>query len=166
MSATLVFRCFHEDALKQWRKDREHFEEKSHPDCESIQPGVEHMAVADLAARVAHKQTQAPHTEFLFRIIVGIVGASVYRDGDYPRIISIRDVARASRMMGQISDADLRGVYDLDRLKADYGEIEEWLWDAFGPNVFDERLLPMFNEIKAFFHRAADRKQKIVVSWF
>ena len=167
MSVTTVFRRFHDDALERWVNDREHFDERSHPDCESIQLGVELLAVADLVARAKNRPIQTLNKDFLFRFLVGIVGASVYDDGDYPRIINASDVARASRMMDEISPDELREVYDLDRLKADHLEIEEYgLWDALGPNVLDDHLMPMFEQIKRFFHRAAERKQQVVVSWF
>jgi hypothetical protein len=167
MSVTTVFRCFHEDALRHWVKDREHFDEKSHPECESIQLGVELLAVADLVARARDRHTRRPLKAFLFRMIVGFVGTSVHGDGDYPRIVNAGDVARASRMMDEVSPADLRAVYDLERLKADYLEIEEYgLWDFLGPNVLDDHLIPMFERIKRFFHRAAERGQQVVVSWF
>lgn len=166
MSVTLVFTCLHDDALKKWVTDLEHFHEADHLDCESIQLTVEHMAVADLVARAKTKLARKPPDGFLFKLIVGTVGTSINHDGDYPRVITAKDVARANRMMAPITHTDLRAVYDLDRLKADCREIEDWLWEAFGPTVFDDRLIPMFVKIKGFFHRAAERKQKVVVSWF
>jgi hypothetical protein len=167
MSVTTVFRRFHEDALKHWVDDREHFDEQGHPECDSIQLGVELLAVADLVARARDRRPRALHKEFLFRFLVGFVGDSVYNDGDYPRIINARDVARAGGMIDRINADDLRGVYDLARLKADHLEIEEYgLWDALGPNVLDAHLIPMFENIKLFFHRATRREQQVVVSWF
>jgi hypothetical protein len=160
MSVTQVFRCFHEDALSRWVNDREHFDEKNHPDCESIQLGVELLAVADLAGRARKRPIHTPNNEFLFKLIVGFIGPSVYEDGDYPRLISTEDVARASKLMDEISQSDLRAVYDLERLKADYLEIEEYgLWDYLGPNALEDHLIPMFEKIKRFFHRADQRKQ-------
>jgi hypothetical protein len=167
MSVTTVFRCFHDDALEHWVNDREHFDERSHPDCESIQLGVELLAVADLVVRAKNRQVHTLHEDFLFRFLVGTIGGSVYDDGDYPGVINVSDVGRASKMMDEISPSDLREVFDLDRLKADHLEIEEYgLWDALGPNVLDDHLVPMFERIKRFFHRAAERKQQVVVSWF
>jgi hypothetical protein len=46
MSVTTVFRRFHADIYQRWLKDREEFDESSHPDCEPIQLGVELLAVA------------------------------------------------------------------------------------------------------------------------
>jgi Domain of unknown function (DUF1877) len=167
MSVTTVFRCFHEKTLEHWVNDREHFNEKNHPDCESIQLGVELLAVADLVARAKNRRPRALHKDFLFGLLVGFVGDSVYNDGDYPRVINARDVTRASRMIDRIGEEDLREVFDLARLKADHLEIEEYgLWDTLGPNILDDHLLPMFERIKRFFHRAAERKQRVVVSWF
>jgi hypothetical protein len=167
MSVTTVFRCFHEDALKHWVGDREHFDEKDHPECESIQLGVELLAVADMVARARNRRPRALHKDFLFSFLVGTIGDSVYDDGDYPRIMNTRDVARASGMIDQISEEDLRAVYDLARLKADHLEIEEYgLWDTLGPSILDDHLIPMFEQIKTFFHRAAEREQQVVVSWF
>lgn len=166
MSVTSVFTRLHDDALKKWVTDPENFHEADYLDCESIQLTVEHMAVADLVARAKTKLARKPADKFLFRLIVGTVGTSITHDGDCPRVITARDVARANRMMTQISGTDLRAVYDLDRLKADCREIEDWLWEAFGPTVLDDRLIPMFDKIKGFFYRAAERKQQVVVSWF
>jgi hypothetical protein len=167
MSVTTVFRCFHDDALKHWVDDREHFDEKDHPECESIQLGVELLAVADLVAWARNRRPRALHEDFLFSFLVGTVGDSVYGDGDYPRGINTREVARASRMIDQITEDDLREVYALARLKAAHLEIEEYgLWDTLGPNVLDDHLIPMFERIKTFFHRAAEREQQVVVSWF
>lgn len=166
MSVTLVFRRFHDDALNCWRNDPESFDESDHPNCASIEMGVEHMAVADLVARALNPQTQAPYKEELYQVIVGTYGESAFADGDYPRIIAARDVARISRLLAKPSGADLRAVFDLGRLKADYLEIEDWLWDDLGPNVLDDRLLPMFEKIRSFFQQAAARKQSVVVSWF
>ena len=107
------------------------------------------------------------HKDFLYSFLVGLVRNFVYNDGNYPMIIAARDVARASRMIDRICEGDLREVIDLARLKADHLEIEEYgLWDALGPNILDDQLIPMFGRIKRFFHRAAERKQKVVVSWF
>jgi hypothetical protein len=167
MSVTTVFRCFHDEALHSWVDDREHFDEKKHPDCESIQLGVELLAVADLIARAKGRRPRALHNDFLFGFLVGLVGDSVYNDGDYPRILNVRDVARASRRIDRIGEGDLREVFDLARLKADHPEIEDYgLWDLFGPNILDDHLIPMFERIKLFFHQAAERKQQVVVSWF
>ena len=71
MSVTTVFRCFHADALQSWVDDREHFDEKSHPDCESIQLGVELLAVADLVARAKNRRPRALHKDFLYSFLVG-----------------------------------------------------------------------------------------------
>jgi hypothetical protein len=165
MSVTLVFRRFHEDAFNCWLNDRESFVEQNHLDCESIQLGVECMAVADLVARATNVQTCAPYKETLFEVIVGTFGVSVGDDGDYPRIINAEEVVSVSRMLSEISHEDLRGVCDIDRLKRDYLEMEDW-WEHFGPTVLEDRLIPMFETIRDFFHTAAERKQKIVVSWF
>jgi hypothetical protein len=167
MSVTTVFRCFHDDVLKHWINDREHFDEKNHPGCESIQLGVESLAVADLVARAKNKQSLTPLKDFLFNMIVGTIGTSVHDDGDYPRIINTGDVARANRLLSEIKPNDLREIYNLERLKADHLEIEEYgLWDLLGPNILDNHLIPMFERIGAFFHLAAERKQQVVVSWF
>lgn len=166
MSVTTVFRCFHEDAFRDWRRDPEHFDEKDHPDCESIQLGVESLAVADLVARATNERTRSASGKFLSDMISGTVGTSVYRDGHDPSVIARSTVARASRMMNRIREADLRAVYDLNRLKAEIGEIEDWLWDAFGSTVLEDYLIPMFEKIRNLFQRAAERRQKLVVSWF
>jgi hypothetical protein len=166
VSVTTVFQRFHDDALTCWLNDRESFDERSHPDCDSIQLGVENVAVANLLARARNKKPCALHEDPLFQMIVGVVGTSVYDDGDYPRIISAEDVASASRMMDAVSHDDLRAVCDIDRLKRDCGEIEDTRWDLLGPNVLEDDLIPMFEQIRRFFHRAAEGKQKMVVSWF
>jgi hypothetical protein len=125
------------------------------------------MSKADLVARAKNKQSLTPLKDFLFNMIVGTIGTSVHDHGDYPRIINTGDVAQAGRLLSEIKPNDLREVYNLERLKADYLEIEEYgLWDLLGPNIFDDHLIPMFERIRAFFHLAAERKQQVVVSWF
>ena len=72
----------------------------------------------------------------------------------------------ASRLMDFLRTEDMRLACDLERLKAKYREVEEWLWEDWGPNVFEEQLLPRFEALRGLYRRAADRKQNIIVAWF
>ncbi len=149
MSVTLVFRCYHDD-----------------PACESIGLREEVMAVADMVCQAGEKQCTTGDWSILFDVLVGTFGTSVYDDGDTPRIIRVDEVADISRMLNEITPEGLREVYDLDRLKADCREISESQWEYLGPDVLEKHLIPMFEEIRGLFDRAAGRQQNIVVSWF
>jgi hypothetical protein len=161
-----VFQRFHKPALDSWLLDEESFDKDEQPDCESIELGVEHVAVANLVARARNPQTNAPRHDPLYEVIVGTAGTSVHEDGDYPRIMTERDVATASIALDEITPEQLHRVFDRNTLKDECWEIEEWLWDHFGPRVLEKHLLPMLASISGFFRRAAERKQQVVVDWF
>lgn len=166
MSVTTVFVRLNDDTRRHWINNQETFDEKDHPNCEAIELGVESMAARDLAARAKKKNADDLHKDYLYRVLGGLKGMSIHDDGDFPRVISKEDVATVSEMMDGIDSNDLRRVYDIKRLKADYLEIEDWMWDDLGPNVLDEHLIPIFEETKAFFRRASESKQQIIVYWY
>jgi hypothetical protein len=159
MSVTTVFRRVSKDALDVLVSDPEQFAETDYSDCESIDFREEVLAVADLVAR-------AGNSRFLFHVVGGSVGTSVYNDDQHPLLMNASEVAQAASMLDRIGPEDLRRVCDIARLKADHSEVAEWVWESFGPDPLGARLIPIFEEIQRFFHRAAQRQQQVVVSWF
>lgn len=164
MSVTQFYYRIHDEAVLHFRDNRDTFRLEQYPDSESIQMyGEECLLIDDLAA---HAETHISQKELVSRAISGFAGVSVYGDDDYPFLIDRKTVKLASKLMNAISPAGLRHACDIGRLKAKYLEVEEWLWEDWGLNVFEERLLPKFEMIRGFFCRAAERDQQVIVGWF
>jgi uncharacterized protein DUF1877 len=164
MSVTQYYYRLNSDAVEHFREDRETFNGKDYPNTESIQIyGEECLLVSDLAA---HANLPTSLGKLVSDVILGFIGTSVYDNDDYPFLIDRETVAGASRAMNKIAHDDLQRACDLGRLKAKYLEVEDWLWEDWGPNVLEDRLIPQFDRIKGFLSRAAKRKQQVIVGWF
>jgi hypothetical protein len=164
VSVTQYYYRLHDDAVRHFRDSRDTFRLEKYRDSESIQlHGEECLLIDDLAT---HAKTGIPQKELVSRAISGFAGASLYDNDDYPFLIDRKTVAHASRLMKDIHPEDLRRACDLGRLKARYLEVEQWLWEDWGPNVFEKRLLPGFEMIRGLYCRAAERDQQVVVGWF
>jgi hypothetical protein len=114
----------------------------------------------------AHATTGASQKKLVSGAVSGFAGVPVDDDGDYPFLTDRRTAALASRLMDDLRPEDLRRACDLGRLKAKYLEVEEWLWEEWGPNIFEERLLPKFEMVRGLYRRAAERDQQVIVGWF
>jgi hypothetical protein len=164
VSVTQYYYRLGKDAVDLYRDDPEAFREEDYPDIESVDLyGQECLLVEDLAGQAT---TGVSQEELVSGAVSGFAGTSLYDDGDYPYLIDQRTVVIASRLLDAVRPDDLRRACALGRLKAKYLEVEEWLWEAWGPNVFDEVLLPKFEMIRGLYHRAAERHQLVVVGWF
>lgn len=164
MSVTVYYKRLTDHAVEDYRDHPETFRVGDYPDCESIQLyGQEHILVEDLAAQAA---TGLSPKGLVSRVISGYAGVSVYDNDNFPFLIDRKTVALASKLMNEIRSEELGRACDLGRLKAKYLEVEEGLWETWGPNVFEERLLPAFEMIRDFFCRAAERNQQVIVGWF
>jgi hypothetical protein len=150
-------------AVDHYRDDPETFREEDYPDSEAVDlRGQECLLIQDLATEAT---TDASQKELVSGAVSGFAGSSLYDDGDYPVLIDQRTVALVSRLLDDLQPEDLRRACDLGRLKATY-DVEEWLWEDWGPNVFDEVLLPKFEILRGLYHRAAERQEHVVVGWF
>lgn len=164
MSVTQYYDRLHDDAFQHFRDDRDTFRLEQYPDSETIQMYGEYcLLIEDLAV---HATTGPAQKKLVSGAISGFAGESVYNNDDYPFLIDRKTVALAGKMLNDICPEDLRRACDLDRLKAKYQEVEEWRWEDWGPNVFEEQLLPKFEIIKGFYCRAADQNQQVIVGWF
>jgi hypothetical protein len=161
---TVYYDRLSDNALEDYRDDPETFRVENYPDCESIQLyGQEHILIEDLAT---HAAAGFSPKGLVSRVISGYAGVSVHDNHDFPNLIDRKTVTLASKLMNEIRREDLQSACDLGRLKVKYLEVEEWLWEHWGPNVFEERLLPAFEMIRSFFCRAAERNQHVIVGWF
>ncbi len=164
MSVSQYYYRLGDDAVGQYRHYRASFRLEDYLDTESFQMyGEECLLVDDLAAQA---MTGPSEKELLSGAVSGFAGASVYGTGDSPFLIERGTVAAASRLLDEIRAEDLRRACDLDRLKAQYLEVQVWLWESWGPNGFEERLLPKFELIRGLYRRAAERHQHVIVGWF
>src|SRR5579884_1695937 len=160
MSVTSYFHRLDDDGVRHFRDDRETFDVKEYPDGETLQIYAEEcLLLTDLVGRV---KAPAPLRKLMADVIAGHAGASVYDDDDSPYLIDPETVARASRAMNEVHPDELRRAWDLDRLKAKYLEVEEWLWRDWGPNVLEDRMIPWFVRIRDFLSRAAERNQHVI----
>ncbi|HEY7154681.1 MAG TPA: hypothetical protein VH575_12035 [Gemmataceae bacterium] len=164
MSVTQYYDRLGDDAVAHFRDDRETFRVEDYPDCESVHIyGQECLLIGDLAAQAT---TGASQKKLVSGAVSGFAGVPVYDDGDFPFLIERRTAELASRLMDDLRPEDLRRACDLGRLKAQYREVEEWLWEDWGPNVFEEQLLPKFEMVRGLYRRAAEREQQVIVGWF
>jgi hypothetical protein len=164
VSVTQYYDRLSKDAVDHYRDDPESFREEDYPDSEGVDLyGQECLLIEDLATGA---MTDVSQKELVSGAVSGHAGSSLYDNGDYPYIINERTVALMSRLLDDLRPEDLRRACDLGRLKAAYDEVEDWLWEAWGPNVFDEILLPKFEILRGLYHRAAERRQCVVVGWF
>jgi hypothetical protein len=163
VSVTQYYKRLGDDAVAHFRDNRETFAVADYPDCESVQMyGQECLLVGDLVAEAAG----APQRDLVSGAVSGFVGVPVYGDGNYPYLLERRTVMLASRALEALRPEDLRRVCDLDRLRVRYLEVEDWLWEDWGPNVFAEQLLPKFEMVRGLYRRAAERNQHVVIGWF
>jgi hypothetical protein len=164
VSVTQYYRRLGDEAVEHFRRDPETFRLEDYPDCESVQSyGQECLLVDDLAAQVT---AGCPDRKLVSGAVSGYAGVSVFGNNNHPFLIDRGTVAVASLLLDDIRPEDLRRACDLGRLKAQYLEVEEWLWEDWGPNVFDEQLLPAFEKIRGLYRRAAERDQHVIVGWF
>jgi hypothetical protein len=164
VSVTQYYERLNDEAVEHFREDRDTFRLENYPDSESVQvSGLKCLLIGDL---VAHATTGRSQKELVSGAVSGFAGISVYDDDNYPFLIDRKTVKLASSQMAKILPEKLRRACDLDRLKAKYLEVEEWLWEDWGPNVFDEQLLPKFDMIRGLYHRAAERKQQVIIGWY
>jgi hypothetical protein len=163
MSVTQYYYRLNDDAVRHFRDDGETFDDKKYPDSGHLTiRGEECLLLSDLAARA--KNPAAPN-KLLSDVIAGFAGEPVYGNNNYPYLIDRETVALASRMMSEIRHEELRNACDLNRLKR-YNEVEDWLWEAWGPNVLEDRLIPEFEALRTFLCQAAERNQHVIAGWF
>jgi hypothetical protein len=164
VSVTISYYRVGDAPLEHLRRTGEWFRFEDHPDTENLQTyGEECMLVGDL---ITEATTGLAESKLVSGAVSGFAGVSLFDNDDFPYLIDPGTVAHASRLLEQLSPEDLRRLCDLGRLKARYLEVEEWLWEDWGPNVLDRLLLPRFELIRGLYRRAVDRKQHMIVSWF
>jgi hypothetical protein len=164
VSVTQYYDRLSDEALKQYRANPDTFRLENYLDSEAFASyAQECLLAADLAAQAT---TGSSEKKLVFEVVSGVAGTPLFGNDDYPFLIDRETVALASRLLVELHPEDLRRACDLGRLKARYWEVEEWLWESWGPNVFDKLLLPTFEKIRGLYHRAAERKQQVIVGWF
>jgi len=161
MSVTMYFNRLGDDALARFLNDSEAFAPEDEPDGDSIEVAGELcLLLGDLATQATGEGTKR---DLLSGAFSGFAGQRV-NDDEY--LIDQESVAQVADALAELRTEDLRRACDLDQLKASRTEVEDWMWDEWGPDVFDTQLKPAFDGIQAIYRGAAERSQQVLVGWY